>query len=151
MIYLKNGNSTRLFKVEPINFNLKSESEQISILESYKQFLKSCDFDIQIVIQTDRIDLDNHINEIEKFKISEPNLSDMVDDYIMLVKNISNIRESISRKFYIVTSKNNNEKIKEGISACGNAIKECSNQEIINMIRRYFKKYKNVRKELKWV
>lgn len=150
-IYLKNGSSIKLFKVEPINFNLKSEGEQISILEAYKRFLKICNFDIQIIVQTDNIDLEKHIDEIERFKNSKPNLSDMVEDYINLVKDISNTRESISRRFYIVTKNTNNEKIKEGISSCGNIISECSNGEIRKMLQRYFKKYIKVRKELKWV
>lgn len=37
---MKNGNYVKLIKVIPINFNLKSDLEKESILNSYKIFLK---------------------------------------------------------------------------------------------------------------
>ena len=144
----------KIFKVEPINFKLKSESEKNAILNSYKQFLKICNFDMQIIIQTDSINLDNHFNVIDNFKNTEPDLANMAEDYKNLIKSVTKERESISRKFYIVTT-NKNTNVKEKLSAnlinCGNMVEECSSIETMQVIKRFLKKSSGIRKELKWV
>lgn len=149
-ICLENTVKLKLFKIEPVNFELKSEREQINILENYKNFLKNYAGDMQIIIQTDSVDLEEHIKSIEDFKMEKPELSDMVDDYIKLVKNTVKKRESISRKFYIVT-KSKNEKVLKELQECGNSVSECDDKEIINVLKRYFNKATRDRKETKWV
>ena len=52
IIKLKKNNYIKIIKIIPINFNLKSNLEKEAILNSYKIFLKTCDFDIQILIQS---------------------------------------------------------------------------------------------------
>ncbi|MFR2197219.1 MAG: hypothetical protein ACLS5Y_06695 [Clostridia bacterium] len=48
-------------KVNPINFNLKSNLEKDAIFKFYKIFLKTCNFDIQILIQSSKENLDKNI------------------------------------------------------------------------------------------
>ena len=50
IIKLKNNKYVKIIKVIPINFNLKSNLEKEAILNSYKIFLKTCNFNIQILI-----------------------------------------------------------------------------------------------------
>ncbi|MBQ9279765.1 MAG: hypothetical protein IJ215_01785 [Clostridia bacterium] len=146
-VYLKNGNEIVILNVEPINFKLKSQAEQNSILESYQYFLKQCDFDIQIFVQTQKADAKKHIKEIEKCILYEPALADMAKDYISFVNEISEVRGSISRKFYIAMKTNENDrenkisKIKEGLESCGNMIKICNNDEIVEIFKVCFKKF----------
>lgn len=52
IIKLKNSSYIKIIKVEPINYNLKSELEKEAILNSYKRFIKSCNFNLQILIQS---------------------------------------------------------------------------------------------------
>ena len=54
IIKLRNNNYIKILKVNPINYNLKSDLEKKSILNSYKIFLKTCNFDIEILIQSKR-------------------------------------------------------------------------------------------------
>lgn len=78
----------------------------------------------------------------------------MAEDYKKLIKKITSERESISRKFYLVTpnsDKISKEKIILGLSNCGNAVEECSKEESIKILKRYFKKNSGARKETKWV
>ena len=66
IIKLKNNIYLKIIKIYPINYNLKSELEKNSILNSYKAFLKTINFDIQIIIQSNKEDLTKHINKIKK-------------------------------------------------------------------------------------
>ena len=66
IIKLKNLSYIKIIKVIPINFNLKSDLEKQAILNSYKIFLKTCNFDIQILIQSNKEDLSKHISKIKE-------------------------------------------------------------------------------------
>ena len=57
IIKFKNKKYIRIIKIIPINYNLKSDFEKQSILNSYKIFLKTCNFNIQILIQTNKENL----------------------------------------------------------------------------------------------
>ena len=75
VIKLKNKNYIKIVKIIPINFELKSNLEKEAILNSYKIFLKTCNFDIQILIQSNKKDLSNHISKIkEKNKEEKENI-----------------------------------------------------------------------------
>ena len=72
----------KILKVTPINYNLKSDLEKQAILNSYKIFLKTCHFDIQILIQSNKEDLSKIISNINKKIENEKN-----DNIIKLSKN----------------------------------------------------------------
>ena len=65
VVKLKDEYYIKILKIIPINYNLKSEIEKESILNSYKIFLKTCNFDIQILIQSNREDLNQIISQIK--------------------------------------------------------------------------------------
>ena len=55
----------KVIKVFPINYDLKSNLEKEAILNSYRLFLKSCDFNFQIFIQSKNENLSKHISKIK--------------------------------------------------------------------------------------
>lgn len=167
VVKLKNNNLIKIIKVNPINYNLKSDLEKESILNSYKIFLKTCNFDIQILIQSNKEDLSHHINNIQKNISKKENkyLEKISKNYIQYINKINSERKSSSKDFYIIISnenkKNNNIqteellkidlkekyfKIKECLSRTGNSVQEISNKENIEKLFFSFlnaKKYNN--------
>ena len=167
VVKLKNNNLIKIIKVNPINYNLKSDLEKESILNSYKIFLKTCNFDIQILIQSNKEDLSHHINNIQKNISRKENkyLEKISKNYIQYINKINSERKSSSKDFYIIISyenkKNNNIqteellkidlkekyfKIKECLSRTGNSVQEISNKENIEKLFFSFlnvKKYNN--------
>jgi hypothetical protein len=164
VVKLKNNNLIKIIKVNPINYNLKSDLEKESILNSYKIFLKTCNFDIQILIQSNKEDLSHHINNIQNNISKKENkyLEKISKNYIQYINKINSERKSSSKDFYIIISndnkKNNNIqteellkndlkekyfKIKECLSRTGNSVKEMSNKE---NIERLFFSILNVKK-----
>ncbi len=73
IIKLKDNTYIKIIKIKPINFNLKSELEKEAILNSYKLFLKTCNFNFQILIQSNKEDLSKHIKTINENSIQEKN------------------------------------------------------------------------------
>ena len=102
IIKLKNNSYIKIIKIYPINFNLKSELEKEAILNSYKIFLKTCDFNFQILIQSKKEDLSKHISNINNQKINEnKNILEYSNKYIEFIKinkKIINIKLEKCRK-----------------------------------------------------
>jgi len=169
IIKLKNNSYVKILKISPINFNLKSNLEKESILNSYKIFLKTCNFNIQILIQSNKEDLTKHLNKIEKNNLNEKeNIKNISKKYINFIQQINQKRKSSSKNFYILIEeipenkkqKINEEiekiyceklnekyfKIKECLARCGNIVLQYdSKQEVEKIINSFL----NVRKELK--
>ena len=157
IIKLKDNSYIKIIKIIPINYNLKSELEKEAILNSYKIFLKTCNFDIQILIQSNKEDLSKNISNIKKQieKEKNKNIINLSKNYIEFIQKINKERKSSSKNFYIIIknpNKNkkeniiNNEiiiqdlnekyfKIKECLSRCGNIAQEYdTKKEIINIL-----------------
>ena len=92
----------KILKINPNNYNLKSDLEKKTILNSYKIFLKTCNFNIQILIQSNKVDLTQNILNIQK-NIQEKensNLEDLSKDYIQFIKKFNTpTKSAIKNKF----------------------------------------------------
>lgn len=144
-IYMKNGNTLRILKVLPINFNLKSQLEQKAILNSYKLFLKNLNSKIQIIISNKKTDVSRHLDEILKNTNENSPIYEMSNDYINLINQIISEKGTITREFYIViqvTDNIENEvlKIKEYLLNCGNSVSECSKNQILDLLQNFLNK-----------
>jgi len=73
VIKLKDNTYVKLIKVFPINYNLKSELEKQAILNSFKLFFKTSDFDIQILIQSTKEDLSKYVLFLKQEQAKEEN------------------------------------------------------------------------------
>ncbi len=157
IIKLKDNSYIKIIKIIPINYNLKSELEKEAILNSYKIFLKTCNFDIQILIQSNKEDLSKHIFNIKKQleKEKNENIINLSKNYIEFIHKTNKEKKSSSKNFYIIiknSNKNKKEniindeiiiqdlnekyfKIKECLSRCGNVAQEYDTKgEIINIL-----------------
>ena len=166
IIELNEGSYLKILEVIPINYNLKSDLEKEAILNSYKLFFKTCNFNIQILIQSNKEDLTHHISKIRKNISKKENkyLKNLAENYINYISQININKKSASKKFYIIIKNNpinkkekNIEilkqelkekylKIKECLSRCGNAVIAVEEKEEILKIFFSFlntKKYLN--------
>ncbi len=154
IIKLEDNLYIKIIQINPINFNLKSELEKEAILNSYKLFLKTCNFDIQILIQSNKEDLSKHISKINSQKnIEKENIKKISENYIQYIKKLNQNKKSSNKRFYIIiknskTHENikteemiieelndNFYKIKECLARCGNVVKDISKkQEIISIL-----------------
>ena len=96
IIKINKNKYIKILKIIPINYNLKSDLEKKTILNSYKIFLKTCNFNIQILIQSNKVDLTQNILNIQK-NIQEKensNLEDLSKDYIQFIKKFNNSKNN---------------------------------------------------------
>lgn len=155
IIQLKDKTYIKIIKISPINFNLKSELEQEAILNSYKIFFKTCNFNFQILIQSNKEDISKHIQNINDNLIHEKNfIQEISKKYIQYIKNLNHNKKSSTKNFYIILKyKNENKeliniedyaieelndkyfKIKDCLSRCGNFVTDFSDKnQIIDIL-----------------
>ena len=107
IIKFKDNSYVKILKVSPINFNLKSSLEKESILNAYKIFLKTCNFNIQILIQSNKENLSKHISKIEKNNLNKNEKIKIISKkYIEFIQEINQKRKSSSKNFYILIKEN---------------------------------------------
>lgn len=112
IILLKDFSYVKILKITPINYNLKSNLEKEAILNSYKLFLKTCDFNIQILIQSTKKDLSKNISNIRKKENENKKIKLLQEKYINYIQELNNNKKVSSKNFYILI-KNSQTKNKE--------------------------------------
>ncbi len=171
IIKINNFKFVKIIKVSSINFNLKSELEKEAILNSYKIFLKTCQFNFQILIQSNKEDLSKNISIINNQLKSENNkISEISKKYIKYINKLNNKNKSSSKNFYLIIkyeNKNLNEinnienyayqelndkyfKIRDCLSRCGNILEDINSKKEVEEIlesfinkRQYFREKQN--------
>lgn len=152
IVELKSGGFCKAVEIYPINFSLKSLSEQKGILYQYKSFLNVCNFDIQILFQSKRGNLDMHIENIEKNMKNEiGNMRELMKMYVDMVRE-ETLKNAIKKQFFIIFYSKEKEreraiadlqekslKIKSAIVKCGNGFREFDNlnDELAEVIYTY--------------
>src|SRR5574344_246523 len=161
IIKMKNNKYVKILKILPVNYYLKSELEKEAILNSYKNFLKICNFNIQILIQSQKEDLSTHCSNVRnQLKRENNKISEISNNYLNYIQELNFIQKSATKSYYILISikkeKNNlinDEKIffdelkdkyfivKENLSRCGNILINISNKnEIKNILYSFLNK-----------
>ena len=167
IIELKNNKYIKIIKVIPINFNLKSQLEKEAILNSYKIFLKTCNFDLQILVQSKKEDLSKHISSVKNSTKKETKkIKEISEEYINYLNKLNINKKSATKNFYIIIKNDkkilnnkinnlefmeNNQnnifeelndnylKIKDTISRCGNLVVDINDKEsILNILFSFF-------------
>lgn len=103
-IVLKNGGLRAAFKVNSINFNLKSDDEQNAIILSYQNFLNSLEFPIQIVIRSKRLDIDNYLDSLNELGEKQTNelLQRQTYEYIDYIQRLVEYADIMEKSFYVI-------------------------------------------------
>jgi type IV secretory pathway VirB4 component len=104
VIIMTDGSVRAVLKVEPINFELKSQREQDGIIYSYQAFLNSLEFPIQIVIQSKKLDLERYLIKVESTIKDMTNdlLRIQTEDYVGFVRRLISVANIMSKRFYVI-------------------------------------------------
>lgn len=101
---LKDGSMRVIVEVSAINFELRSEDEQIAIIQNFQKFVNSIDFQLDICIISRRLYIDNYLKLTSEASAELDNelLRIQVSEYMKFIKELSSLTNIMSKKFYIV-------------------------------------------------
>src|SRR5436309_14110535 len=91
VIILKDGSLRTIVEVSAINFELRSEDEQVAILQNFQRFLNSVDFPLQLSIVSRRLFIDTYLKFVEEATNSVTNelLRIQGEEYTKFIKELS--------------------------------------------------------------
>jgi len=103
IVELTDGRYIKILEIEPINFMLRSDEEQFSIISSFASWLKISPMQLQFKSITRRADSDKHVAMIRQELEQEESLEcrALAEDYIRMVKDVGS-REALSRRFFLI-------------------------------------------------
>lgn len=104
IILLKNGGGALVLQISAVNFGLLSEREQIAIISAFAQMLNSLSFSIQILIFSERLNINSYLVLLDKAQKlqTNPMLSNMIINYRQFIQNTIRENDVLDKKFYVV-------------------------------------------------
>lgn len=108
VVIMHDGGLRAVVLVSAINFDLMSAQEQNSVEFSYQGFLNSLHFPIQIVVKSQKIDLDAYIDSLNQKLEEQTNglLADLMEDYINNIKALLDEVNIMDKQFFVVVPHN---------------------------------------------
>ena len=90
--------------VSSMNFALKSDEEQAAVIQAYTQYLNIIDFPLQIVIQSRKLNIDPYLDNLKVIEKAQTNelLKMQTQEYITYVKELVELADIMSKRFYVV-------------------------------------------------
>jgi type IV secretory pathway VirB4 component len=104
VVIMRDGSLRSIVLVSAINFDLMSQQEQNSAEFSYQGFLNSLHFPVQIVIKSQKIDLDAYLESLQKMYEDQvnPMLAELMQDYIANIKGLLDEVNIMDKQFFVV-------------------------------------------------
>lgn len=148
VVVLKNGGLRAILQTTSINFNLKSEEEQNSIIYGYQNFLNSLDFPVQIVIQSRKLDVDKYIETVREIGEQHTNvlLKEQTNEYCDYILKLVEYADIMEKRFYVVVPYDPYRARKQ--STFAKFMSSISSSDSVDAIKRRHKEFEELNKNL---
>ena len=104
IVVLNNGSMRAILSSSSLNLSLKSADEQTAAIRGFQTFLNSLDFNIQIFLQSKKLDIRNYLNILRQREkeVVEDLLKIQIREYIDFVQKFTEQQAIMTKSFYIV-------------------------------------------------
>ena len=104
MVVMRDGSFRAVVACKSINFDLMSAREREGVEYSYQSFLNALTFPIQILVRSQRVDIEPYLNRLAEIQVAQENmlLSDLMEDYINFIDSLSRSANIMDKSFFIV-------------------------------------------------
>ncbi len=143
IIINKKGKKIAVLKITPINFSIKPENVKETISAMFQKFLNSLDFPVQIVMNTETLDLRDYLTEVDK-KIQQNKLfAELFTKYKEHLEAITQQNKVMNRNFYLVIPEKNDIEIqlqlcKNKLESIGLRTSRVLNAELSKLTNHFF-------------
>lgn len=93
-----------VLEVSPVNFELKSEDEQDTLIDTFESFLNSVGSPLQILVRTREIDMDKYLGELNEALAGETEAvyKDQINNYDEFIRSLITTNKILTRHFYVI-------------------------------------------------
>jgi len=104
ILFMKDSSSRMVLKCSSVNFLLKSQDEQDSMIISFQRFLNSLSFPIQILVRSKKLDIDSYLQDLNEKAVKQKNLllQNQTYEYIEYLKKLIEVAQIMKKEFYII-------------------------------------------------
>ncbi len=104
ILILPNNKYRAILETSAINFELKSEDEQDTLIDNFQNFLNSLPCSLQILIRIREVDIDRYLEEFTRSQSGETEkvYQKQVENYCGFIKDLVSGNKILSRRFYVV-------------------------------------------------
>lgn len=104
VIIMRDGTLRQVVLVSSLNFALKSEDEQNGVISAYMSFLNTLDFELQIVIQSRKLNIEKYLNKLATLERQQDNelLRKQTHSYRSFVGRLVEEANIMDKKFFVV-------------------------------------------------
>lgn len=104
ILILKDGSYRAIVMASSLNFALKSQDEQTSIIFQFQNFLNSLNFSVQICIQSRKLDIKPYLKILEEREKDQENdlMRLQVRQYVEFIRALTENTNIMTKSFFIV-------------------------------------------------
>lgn len=104
IVILKTGEWRAVLMASSINFALMSREEQEAVISQYQNFFNSLDFNIQILVQSRRLNISGYLKSLEEIEAKQDSelLRIQAEEYRDFIKNLAEMANLMSKNFYVI-------------------------------------------------
>ena len=104
VLILKDGSLRQIMKVGSINFELKSQDEQLAILQGFRSFLNALDFSLEIMVMSRKLNISSYLAFIDGLIENQQNelMRIQAIDYSKFVKELTQLANIMDKEFFVV-------------------------------------------------
>ena len=103
---LEDGKFCAIVAVASTNYALKNPEEQKALIYGYQSFLNQLDFDVQVLMQSRKMNVDSYLDGLRKVMEEQSNelLRVQTAEYIEFVGKLIESSSVMSKNFYVIVS-----------------------------------------------
>lgn len=104
LVLMHDGSLRAIVEVESVNFDLKSQDEQIGIIRGYQDFLNSLDFPLQIVASSRKLDISKYLKLVDDLaaQTTKELMKVQLTEYSRFIKGLTELASIMRKRFYVV-------------------------------------------------
>ena len=153
MLLLHRDQYRVVLEVSPVNFELKSEEEQDTLIDTYESFLDSLPCPLEIVVRIRELDMDKYLADTQELLHDEKEeiYRNQIENYTELVQSLVADNRILSRHFYVVlpytardfdTAKEqlalNADMVSKGLMRLGIRTRQLANLELLDLFHTFY-------------
>lgn len=141
VVIMKDGTLRRVVLVSSLNFSLKSEDEQKGIIQGYVQFLNTVDYELQIVIQSRKLNIEKYLTKLDSLAAAQDNelLRKQTKAYRGFIAKLVEDADIMDKKFFVVVPYSPFSKKKKGFFERAREV--LSPASVVKLNEQKFEKY----------
>lgn len=132
-----------ILKVEPLNFSIKPDGSKEAITGMFQKFINSIDFPIQILMNTESLDLAEYFTELDSKVKKNGKFEHLFKHYKSELESVAVQHNVLNRTFYLIVPERNDLSVQlqicqKKIDAIGLKSSRLKNDQLKEIVTRFF-------------